>query len=157
MNDTKLPYRNYRNGNMPDKMTPEMWEVYRLIEDNTKNGKITTVDEICEKIDYYHNNKKESNYSNCPNLYDDIFLINVFYRWEHDKYIITNRNKLKLATKEEIGKRYMNICKKYFKLNAEKETLEELISNDGQYKMFSNQGKEIKPGTKPYKESYVDK
>ena len=54
MNNYRLPYRNYRNTNLPEKMTSEMWEVYRLIEENTKNGRYTTIDEICEKIEYYH-------------------------------------------------------------------------------------------------------
>lgn len=151
-----LPFRCSRK-ELPEKMTPEMWSVYRLIEENTNNGKTTTVQEICNTVSYYSNNKKESNFSNCPQLYDDIYLINTVYRWEHDKYILTNRNKMKLATKDEISKRYSTICKRYFKLNLERESLEELIDNDGQFKLFSNQGNDIKIGVKPYKESYSEK
>ena len=154
VNENRLPFRNYRNGNIPKKMTSEMWQVYKLIEENTNNGKTTTVSEKCNKVPYYTIHKKESNFSNCPKLYDDIYLINVLYRSEHDKYIITNSNKLKLATKEEAEQRYIDICTKYSKINAEKDALEDLFSNDGQYKMFSNQLNEIKGKTKPYKESY---
>ena len=154
--DNGLPFRNYRD-TIPQKMTPEMWAVYRIIEENTILGETTSVAEICEKVPYYVDNKGDRKYSNCPNLYDDIFLINTLYRGEHDKYIITNSNKMKLATKEEVHRRYAAISSKYYKLNAEIQALDELIANNGQYKFYSNQGEEMSPHTKPYKESYSDK
>lgn len=141
---------------MPKKMNSTQWELYRMIENATNDGKTLTVSEICSAIPFYKYNPKQSNKSNAPKLYEDIFLINCAYNWEHDKYIITNRNKIKLATKEEVIKEYVDVVIKYRRINSKKKALEVLIANDGQYKLLSNDNVPINESkAKEYKESYA--
>jgi hypothetical protein len=148
------------NKQLPKSMTPELWELYRLIENATNEGRTLKVSEICSAFpDRYHLNAKECNYSNCKDLYEDIFIINTVYAHEHDKYIITNSNKIKLATELEIQKEYRKVAQSFKRLNAKKRALKKVIQTNYQYKLLSNQNKPITEDSnaKPYIESYSNK
>ena len=59
------------NKQLPKKMTPELWQLYRLIETATNEGRTLTVKQICEAFpDRYYLNAKECNYTNllCDHL-----------------------------------------------------------------------------------------
>lgn len=145
------------NTQLPNKMTPDLWALYRLIETATNEGRTLTVKEICDAFpDRYHLNAKECNYSNCKDLYEDIFIINTVYTYEHDKYIITNGNKIKLATEVEIQKEFRKISQSFRRLNAKRRALKKVIHTNNQYKLLSNQNKPIidDSNAKPYVESY---
>ena len=145
---------------LPKKMTPELWSLYRLIETSTNEGRTLTVKEICEAFPTrYHLNAKECNYTNCAELYEDIFIINTIYTHEHDKYIITNSNKIKLATEVEIHKEYRKVAQAFARLNAKRKALKKVIHSNHQYKLLSNQNVPITEDSnaKPYVESYSDK
>lgn len=149
-----------KNKQFAKTMTPELWQLYRLIEKTTNEGKTLTVKEICEAFPgRYHLNAKECNYSNCAELYEDIYIINTVYTHEHDKYIITNSNKIKLATEVEIQKEYRKVAQSFKRLNAKKRALKKVIQTNFQYKLLSNQNVPIDENSnaKPYVESYSDK
>lgn len=149
-----------KENQLPEKMTPDLWALYRLIEKTTNEGNTITVREICTAFpDRYHLNQKECNYSNCKNLYEDIYIINTVYTHEHDKYIITNANKIKLATEAEIQKEYRKVAQSFKRLNAKKRALKKVIQLNYQYKLLSNQNVPIdeKSPAKPFVESYSDK
>jgi len=119
-------------------MTPNMWELYRLIEKSTKEEReISTID-ISNEIPYYKSKSPRNS-----KIYDDVFLINNAFGWQHDKYIITNNNKFKLATYEEIINEYVKIKIKFRKLNIKKKSLETLVNNNGQYKLLSKDNRDI--------------
>jgi hypothetical protein len=145
---------------LPKSMTPELWALYRLIETATNEGRTLKVSEICSAFpDRYHLNAKECNYSNCKELYEDIYIINTVFTHEHDKYIITNANKIKLATKVEIQKEYRKILQAFKRLNAKRKALKKVMETNNQYKLLSNQNVPIDENSnaKPYVESYSDK
>lgn len=161
-----VPFSTIRE-KIPDRMTPEMWQLYNLISERTDLGLITTVAQICEAVPYYQRKSvTKGNYSNCPELYEDVFLINTLYRGQHDKFILTNSNRFKLATKREALEKLKNIATKYYRLNWEMEALNSLFNDDGQHKILSNQGvpiysivdgKEIRnDNAKDYKETFVE-
>lgn len=160
-----VPFPTIRQ-NIPEKMTTEMWSVYRFIEKRTENGLTTTVQEICNEVPYYQRKSvTDGNYSNCPELYEDVFLINTLYRGQHDKFILTNSNRFKLATKEEAAEKRKTLTTKYYRLNWELEALDDLENNNGQGKLFSNADTIIVQyegeytwcsKAKPYKESYAE-
>lgn len=145
---------------LPKKMPPELWALYRLIETATNEGRTLKVSEICKAFpDRYHLNAKECNYSNCKDLYEDIFIINTVYTYEHDKYIITNANKIKLGTEMEIQKEFRKVSQQFIRLNAKKRALTKVMRTNNQYKLLSNQNTPIDENSnaKPYVESYSDK
>ena len=145
---------------LPKTMTPELWELYRFIETATNEGRTLKVSEICSAFpDRYHLNAKECNYSNCKDLYEDIYIINTVYTHEHDKYIITNANKIKLATEIEIQKEFRKVNESFKRLNAKKKALRKVIGLNGQCKLLSNQNKPITEDSnaKPFIESYSSK
>ena len=149
-----------KNKKMPKTMTPELWELYRFIENATNEGRTLKVSEICSAFpDRYHLNAKECNYSNCKYLYEDIYIINTVYTHEHDKYIITNANKIKLATELEIQKEFRKVTESFRRLNAKKRALRKVIGLNGQGKLLSNQNKPITEDSnaKPFIESYSSK
>lgn len=145
---------------LPEKMTPDLWALYRFIEKATNEGNTLTVKDICLAFpDRYHLNAKECNYSNCNKLYEDIYLINTYYTHEHDKYIVTNNNKIKLGTELEIQKEYRKVAQAFIRLNAKRKALKKVIHSHHQYKLLSNQNVPITEGSnaKPYVDSYSDK
>ena len=152
-----VPFDTLR-GEIPSKMTPEMWEVYRIIEDATNKGKTISVKEICDLVPFYRIRSTHSgNYSNCPELYEDIFLINTLYSNEHDKFILTNSNHFKLATEDEAIKKRNKIAVKFTRLKWEYDSLTELCDRDKQYKLLSNQGRPYDlDHESSYKESFVE-
>ena len=92
-------------------------------------------------------------------LYEDIYIINTVYTHEHDKYIITNANKIKLATEIEIQKEFRKVNESFKRLNAKKKALRKVIGLNGQCKLLSNQNKPITEDSnaKPFIESYSSK
>ena len=59
------------------KLTQYHKDLYEFIRHNTDLGIRTTVRMICDYLPgIYHLNAKPSNYSNCPDLYEDIDYIN---------------------------------------------------------------------------------
>lgn len=129
-----------KNHNQP--LTPNQWKLYRYLRDRSLFSLDTCVAEICDYMpEAYTLNGKESNFSNCPNLYRDIYVINASS--EVEKIIIKDNNNFKLATKEEARKyadkmkeRAIKVFKKYW-------DVERKIANDGQGKLISCQNKAI--------------
>ena len=81
-------------------LTTEKWSLYNFIKARTLNGEKTTVRDVCEQFpELYHLNDKESNFTNCPNLYKDIDLLNE--HWQIEKIIVKDNNNFHLATEEE--------------------------------------------------------
>jgi hypothetical protein len=145
---------------LPNSMPPELWALYRLIEKNTNEDKKLKVSDICKAFpNRYRLTTSKGNYSNCSDSYEDIYIINTVYTMEHDKYIITNNNNIKLATEAEIQKEYRKIGKQFKRLNAKKRALKKIINTNWQYKLLSNQNVVIdeKSKAKPYIESYSKK
>ena len=143
---------------LPKSMTPELWALYRFIEKNTNENKPLKVSDICAAFpDRYHLTTSKGNYSNCSDLYEDIYLINTEYTYEHDKYIVTNNNNIKLGSEGEIQKEYRKIIRQFQRLNAKRKALKKVIKTNGQYKLLSNQNVPISENSnaKPYIESYA--
>jgi len=124
-----------------------------LIKKATEEGKILNCKDICEALpEYYTLNEKESNYSNCPSLYECIDEINESGEVSH--IIIKDNNRFKLGTQKEcedyrqkLYTRAIKLLVKYQKVNAK-------IEHHGQYKLLSNQLKPIDEESNARK--YVD-
>ena len=96
---TQLKEFNEQN-NTQFKLTQYHKDLYEYIRHNTELGIRTTVRMICDYLpEFYQLNEKPSNYSNCPDLYEDIDYIN--RSPETLKTIIKDYNNFKLATHEE--------------------------------------------------------
>ena len=143
---------------LPKTMNPDLWELYRFIEKHTNDGKTLKVSDICAAFpNKYHLTTSKGNYSNCCDLYEDIFTINCVYTYEHDKYIVTNNNNIKLGTEAEIQREFRKVIKQFKRLNAKRKALIKVIHTNNQYKLLSNQNNPIdeKSQAKPYVESYA--
>lgn len=138
-------------------LTTEKWSLYNFIKARTLNGEKTTVKDVCEKFpDIYHLNDKESNFSNCPNLYKDIDFLNE--HWQIEKIIVKDNNNFHLATEEEaktyakkIKVRGLKLLKKYWVVYRK-------IEKDGQGKCTTAKGDPIdeKSKARRFYESFID-
>ena len=123
-------------------MTDYHWQLYYIIKSCTESDKKCPVSYICSKMpEYYYLNDKESNFSNCPTLYDDIDYINASSQVE--KIIIKDNNNFKVATKEEAVKYAKKIqieglkfLKKYWRVIRK-------MKADGSYQLFDENGNPI--------------
>jgi len=53
-------------------LTPRQWALYRLIKQNTEQGRKTSQNEICAVIEGYNLLPKESGHDRCPAIWVDI-------------------------------------------------------------------------------------
>ena len=124
------------------KLTPELWDLYNFIKHRSTAGEKTSVKDICDFMpNVYHLNAKESNFSNCPNIYRDIDLLNGSGQLE--KIIVKDYNNFHLATREEAEKyrdklqaRSLRLMKKYWIISRK-------IDKDGQGKLIGTNNKPI--------------
>lgn len=137
---TKAELREYNaEHNTQFKLTPYHKDLYEYIRHNTEIGERTTVRMICDFLpDIYHLNAKPSNYTNCPDLYEDIDYIN--RSPETLKIIIKDYNNFKLATKEEAEEYAEDMRIKAMRLLAKAGVVKVKARRDGQYYV---------PGTAP--------
>lgn len=139
-----------------EKLSPALWDLYNFIKHRTLSKEKTTVKDICDFMpNVYKLNAKESNFSNCPNLYKDIDILNASY--EIEKIIVKDNNNFRLATKEEaeiyeqkLKIRALKLLKKYWIVNNK-------IAVDGNGKLISCQGQPIvdKSKAREFIESFV--
>lgn len=112
-------------------METRLWELYNFIKDRTMHKVATSVEDVCTWLpEYYTNNAKECNYSNCPTLYKDIDLINESV--EIEKIIIKDNNNFYLGTEEQ--------CKEYA-LKLRIKALKQLKKYWNIYRKMENNGK----------------
>lgn len=138
-------------------LTPSLWNLYNFIKARSLNGEKTTVRDVCDQFpDIYHLNDKESNFTNCPNLYKDIDLLNSSYQIE--KIIVKDYNNFHLATEEDANKYALKIKIKALKLLKKYWVVQRKIDKDGQGKIISAQGTPIDDKSKARKfyESFID-
>ena len=83
-------------------METKLNDLYQFILERSMANIPTSVEDICIAFPkYYSLNKKESNYSNSPKVYEDIDTINELN--ELDSYIIIkDNNNFKIGTKDEV-------------------------------------------------------
>ncbi len=111
------------------------WELYGLIKERPG----ISVKEICEAMpEYYHIRESDSNFTNCPAIYEDIDYLMKSARIE--KIIIKDEGHFRLGTMEEniayANKLYLrgtNIMGKYGAISRR-------IPKEGQGKLLSNSG-----------------
>ena len=138
-------------------LTPTLWDLYNFIKHRSLQGEKTTVKDICDFLpNTYHLNAKESNFSNCPNLYKDIDLINESS--EVEKIIVKDNNNFHLATEEEayayeqkLKIRALKLFKKYWAVNFK-------ISNNNQGKLLGCGGEVIDEHShaRRFTEAFID-
>ena len=130
---TKAELREFNaENNTKFKLTTYHKDLYEYIRHNTESGRRTTVRMICDFLpEYYHLNAKPSNYSNCPELYEDIDYIN--RSPETLKIIIKDYNNFKLATKEEAEEYAEDMRIRALRLLAKAGVVKVKIKRDGQH------------------------
>lgn len=138
------------------KLTPHLWRLYDSIKLATSFGKSLNVEEIANMFpNQYEFRKQKGNYSNCPQLYKDIDIINASH--EVEKIIIKKNNNFRLATVEEAIEYHNKLVKrlKHYRDNAL--AVKFKISQDGQGKLLSAQLHPIDEDSKAreFKESFV--
>lgn len=125
-----------------EKLNTKLWKLYNFIKYRTENNIPTTVKDICDEFpDTYKLNAKESNFTNCPALYEDIDTLNASA--EVNKVIIKDNNDFRFGTEEEV-KNYANKLqihalkqlKKYW--DIQRKTMYQ-----GQMKLLSNRDEPI--------------
>ncbi len=138
------------------KLLTRQWKLYNLLKERTELNIKTTVADICDLLPgEYILNKKQSNFSNCPQLYADIDIINNSSEVSH--IIIKNNNSFKLGTKEEV-KKYMEKCKiRALRQFRKYWDIERKVELNGQGKLLSNQGNPIdeKSKAKAFFETFI--
>ena len=138
-------------------LTTSLWDLYNFIKERSLNGEKTTVRDVCEQFpETYHLNDKESNFTNCPNLYKDIDLLNSSYQIE--KIIVKDYNNFHLATKEDANKYANKIKFKALKLLKKYWVVQRKIDKDGQGKCIGANGQPIddKSKARRFYESFID-
>ena len=83
----------------PNHLTPRQWQLYRLIKENSLNGRKTTQKEICDLIDGYEWNDSPTTHDHCSAIWTDIKEINLSF--ELDKLIISKNFEYWIGSKEE--------------------------------------------------------
>jgi len=138
-------------------LTPTLWDLYHFVKHNTIMGEKTTVKDICDAFpNIYHLNAKQSNFSNCPKLYEDIDTIND--SGEVEKIIVKDNNNFHLATEEEahayeqkLKIRALKLFKKYWAVHYK-------IASNGQGKLIGCGGDVIddKSKARAFTEAFID-
>ena len=145
------------------KLNTRQWNVYNFIKDISINeNRSTTVQEICAKFPQVEGNKKsgysfkdsEGNHSNCALLYKDINTINKYV----EKSIITDHNRIRLATKDEQKREYERYISRGLKWLAKGYLLKRKAACNGQGKLICCNGDPIdeKSQARAFYESYID-
>ena len=138
------------------KLTPRQWATYRLIKENSLNGRKTTQKEIFEKVDGYVWNEEISAHDHCVAIGSDIRIINLSY--ETEKIICYKDFEYWLGTKEEtenfIDDLWTQLAPRLYRYWFYKKK----ISNDGQCQLLSRQLKPIDETSKAreYIESFLN-
>jgi len=90
-------------------MTYDNYLLLKFISDRTNSGDKTTVADICDRFpSRFKLNAKESNFSNCPKLYEAVDEINSDTTVH--QIIVKDNNNFHLATEEE-AKHYCSVIK----------------------------------------------
>ena len=79
-------------------LTPEEWELYRIIRENSYMGKKTTQKEICDRLGLNYNNDPKA-HDHCPKVWTMISHLNLSA--EIEKVIITHEFTYWLGGEEE--------------------------------------------------------
>ena len=141
-------------------LTPRQWALYRLIRENTMNGRKTSQSEICALIEGYKLLNTKAGHDRCPQIWIDINgEQGLNWHPSIEKAIITEDFEYWLGSKEEVEayldklwnvgiyprlKRYWDLVKK--------------TKQDGQGKIFDGQGNAIDDdsGARRYIEAYLN-
>ena len=128
------------------------WELYRLIKDNPG----ITVKEICERMpEYYHIKESESNYTNCPAVYEDIDYLMNSARIE--KIIIKHEGTFRLGTKDENIAYANKLYVRGTRLMAKYGAISRRIPKDDQGKLLGSSLKPIDEDSqaRPFIETHI--
>ncbi|MCK9449957.1 MAG: hypothetical protein M0Q41_13425 [Bacteroidales bacterium] len=140
------------------KLTPHLWRLYDSIKFATGFGKSLNVEEIAEMFpDVYEFKKQKGNYSNCPQLYKDIDIINASH--EVEKIIIKKNNNFRLATEEEAIEYHNKLVRRLIHYRDNALAVKYKIGKDGQGKLLSAQLTPIDENSKAreFTESFIKK
>ena len=140
-------------------LTPRQWALYRLIRENTMQGRKTSQDEICAVIEGY-NLFENSGHDRCPQIWIDINgEQGLNWHPSIEKAIITDNFEYWLGSKEEVEEylsKLWNVgiyprLKRYWALVSKSK-------KDGQGKIFDGHGNLIddESGARGYIEAYLN-
>lgn len=128
-------------------LTPRQWALYRLIKENTEQGKKTSQNEVYEQIEGYE--WTENSHDHCPAIWQDINGsqgINWHYRIT--KTIIIDNNEYWIGDEEEVNKYldklWASLEGRLFRFWA----IKNKAKAHGQMELLDREGKEIADGSK---------
>jgi len=127
------------------RLTPRQWALYRLIKENTEQGRKTTQKEICEKIEGYEWHTKESgSHDHCPQIWEDINgEKGINWAAEVQKTIIPKDFEYWIGTKEEVND-YLDFLWRSLAPRLRRYwAIVNKARQDGQGQLFSCQGRII--------------
>lgn len=140
-------------------LTPRQWALYRLIKENTEQGRKTTQREICDKIPEYTWNEKGSGaHDHCPSIWTDIYGDDGINFNPHIHKIIDGTNFEYFVCNEEEAQAFADKLWKALepRLTRYWATVAK-IESDGQCQLFDADGKLITEGSgaRGYIESFL--
>ena len=131
------------------RLTPRQWALYRLIKENTLQGRKTTQEEICGKIEGYSYIDSKNSHDHCPQIWIDIEgETGINFDPGIQKIVIQRDFLYWIGSKEEVDE-YLDYkwamisprLKRYWTLIGKAKT-------DGQCQLFDCDGKPIVDGSK---------
>ena len=126
-------------------LTPRQWALYRLIKQNTEQGRKTTQREICVVVEGYEWNEKDGNtHDHCVSIWNDLNgAKGLNFSPEIQKIVITENFEYWIGDREEVADYLNSLWKelmprliRYWKLKAKQK-------EDGQGQIFSCHGELI--------------
>lgn len=138
-------------------MESKLWNLYNFIKKRTLAHIKTTVEDVCNEFkDTYKLNAKESNFSNCPKLYEDIDTINSD---DHiQKIIIKDNNDFRLATEQEAHEYEQKLLTRALKELKKYWAIKRKIDHNDKARIFTADGKYIDENSqaRQFIESFID-
>lgn len=128
------------------------WELYRLIK--ARPG--ISVREICEAMpEYYHYKESESDFTNCPAIYEDVDYLMNSARIE--KIIIKDEGHFRLGTMDENIEYANKLYVKGTRIMAKYGAISRRIPKDGQGKLLGSSGQVIDENSdaRPFIETHI--
>ena len=138
-------------------LTPRQCALYRLITENTEQGKKTSQKEIYEQIEGYEWN--ETSHDHCPQIWADINgARGINWHYRITKTIVTDNNEYWVASEDEVeeylDKLWASLKGRLFRFWA----IKQKAKQNGQMELLDREGKVIEEGSKArgWIESFLD-